>query len=95
MSVHDRTVTLTVKNTGRHSGAEVVQVYAALPDAAAEPPRRLVAWERVVLTAGESKTIALTVDPLLLSVFDPQKDDWKVVPGDYTFFAGASSRKLP
>ena len=95
MSVHDRTVTLTVKNTGRRSGAEVVQVYAALPDAAAEPPRRLVAWERVVLTAGESKTIALTVDPLLLSVFDPQKDDWKVVPGDYTFFAGASSRNLP
>ncbi len=45
--------------------------------------------------AGESKTIALTVDPLFLSVFDPQKDDWKVVPGDYTFFAGASSRNLP
>ena len=95
MSVKDRTVTLTVKNTGRRTGAEIVQVYAALPTAAAEPPRRLVAWERVVLSPGESKTIALAVDPLLLSVFDPQKHDWKLVPGDYTFFAGASSRNLP
>ena len=95
MSVTDRTVTLTVKNTGRRAGAEIAQVYVALPDAAAEPPRRLVAWERVVLAPGESKTIALTVDPLFLSVFDSQKDDWKIVPGDYTFFAGPSSRNLP
>ena len=95
MSVKDRTVTLTVKNTGRRAGAEIAQVYAALPAAAAEPPRRLVAWERVVLAPGESKTIALTVDPLLLSVFDSQKHDWQLVPGDYTFVAGASSRNLP
>lgn len=35
-------VMFTVKNTGKRSGIETAQVYATLPNAAGEPPKRLV-----------------------------------------------------
>jgi beta-glucosidase len=88
-------VTLSVRNTGKRAGAEIVQVYAGLPESAQEPPRRLVAWEKVQLAPGESKTVTLPIDPKFLSVFDEQKDSWVLLPGQYKFFAGGSSRSTP
>ena len=55
------TVTFTVKNTGKRAGTETAQVYASLPDAAGEPPKRLVGWTRVELGAGESKQVSVPV----------------------------------
>ena len=83
-----RTVSFSVKNTGKRAGTEVAQVYVRLPDAAGEPFKRLVAWERVPLKAGESKTVTLNLDPLYLSIFNTDKDGWELVPGDYKAFAG-------
>jgi beta-glucosidase len=85
------TVSFSVKNTGKRAGAEVAQVYVTLPDAAGEPFKRLVAWERVPLKAGESKTVTLQLDPLYLSIFNAEKDGWELVAGDYKAFAGPLS----
>ena len=43
----ETTVTFTVKNTGSRPGAEIAQVYAALPASAGEPPKRLVGWNKI------------------------------------------------
>ncbi len=87
---------VTVKNTGKHAGADVVQVYAMLPAAATgEPPKRLVGFEKVMLQPGESKDITIDVDPLYLSVYDETTAKMKVVPGSYTFAVGNSSQSLP
>ena len=88
-------VAFTVKNTGIRAGAEIAQVYAALPTGAGEPPKRLVGWSKVRLDAGESKQVSLTIDPLYLSIYDEGASAWKLVPGSYTFMAGASSQDLP
>jgi beta-glucosidase len=88
-------VTFTVKNTGKRAGIEIVQVYAALPADTGEPPKRLVAWEPVELKARESKTVALTIEPLHLSIFNVDTDGWQVAGGDYKFWVGDSSRNLP
>lgn len=88
-------VTFTVKNTGTRAGAEVAQVYAGLPAGAGEPPRRLVAWEKIALAPGEAKSVTLALDPFLLSIFDTAADAWRLVPGDYTLFVGTSSRDTP
>jgi beta-glucosidase len=88
-------VSFTVRNTGRRAGVETAQVYAGLPAAAQEPPRRLVAWEKVPLGPGESKTVTLKLDPLFLSVFNAGKNAWELLPGDYKIEAGGSSRELP
>jgi beta-glucosidase len=88
-------VTFTVKNTGKRAGAEIAQVYIGLPTSANEPPKRLVAWEKVSLQPGEAKTIRLALEPQFLSIFNVDKDGWELVPGEYQVFVGGSSRNIP
>ena len=88
-------VTFTLKNSGARAGEEVAQVYVQLPRETNEPPKRLVAWQKVQLAPGESKTLTLAIDPKYLSIFDVAADRWRLAPGEYTFYAGASSRDVP
>jgi beta-glucosidase len=89
-------VSFTVRNSGSRAGTEVAQVYAVLPASTGESTfKRLVAWDRVALAAGESKTVTLTLDPLYLSIFDVSKDAFTLAPGDYTILAGSSSADTP
>ena len=88
-------VTFTVKNTGTRAGAEIAEVYAALPKSAAEPPKRLVGWSKIQLNAGESKEVSVAVDPQFLSIFNTSKHGWELVPGEYGIMVGGSSQDLP
>ena len=88
-------VTFTVRNTGKRAGTEIAQVYVGLPPAANEPPKRLVAWEKILLEPGQSKAVTLKLEPKFLSIFDTQKDDWSLLPGEYRIFVGGSSRNTP
>lgn len=88
-------VTFTVKNTGKRAGAEVAEVYASLPAAASEPPKRLVGWNKVPLNPGESKEVSIDVDPKFLSIFDVKQNGWQLLPGEYGFMVGGSSQDLP
>jgi beta-glucosidase len=89
------TVSFSVRNTGKRAGAEIAQVYASLPASTGEPPKRLVAWEKLRLGPGESKEVKLVIDPLYLSIFDEGKDAWQLAAGDYKMLVGGSSRSLP
>jgi beta-glucosidase len=88
-------VSFTIKNTGKRAGSEIAQVYASLPDAAGEPPNRLVGWTKVSLAPGESKQVSVPVSRERLQIFDEPSDSWKLVPGQYVLHVGASSRDLP
>jgi beta-glucosidase len=90
-----RTVSFAVQNTGKRAGTEIAQVYATLPDAAGEPFKRLVGWQRIELSPGESKTVTVAVDPWVMSVFDEQNNAWSLLPGAYKIFAGPSSSETP
>ena len=89
------TVTFTVKNTGSRPGAEIAEVYAALPADTGEPPKRLVGWSKVKLQAGESKEVTVNIEASYLSIFDEGSESWKMPPGAYSFMAGGSSQDLP
>jgi beta-glucosidase len=88
-------VTFTLANTGKRAGAEVAEVYAALPADAQEPPKRLVGWSKVELNPGEKRTVTVEIDRKYLSIFDVQKNDWSLLPGEYTIMVGGSSQDLP
>jgi len=88
-------VTFTVKNTGKRAGTEIAQVYTSFPEAAGEPPKRLIGWARVELAAGESKLVSIPVSHDRMTVYDEAADSWKLVPGNYTIMAGGSSQALP
>ena len=68
---------------------------SGLPANANEPPKRLVAWSKVALAAGESRLISMPLDSTLLSIFNEQKDAWELPFGEYKLFVGGSSRSVP
>lgn len=88
-------VSFTVTNTGKRAGEEIAEVYASLPAAAQEPPKRLVGFTRIALAAGASKTVTVNVNRKYLSIFNVDKDDWQLLPGQYTLLVGGSSAALP
>jgi beta-glucosidase len=88
-------VSFDVANTGSRQGGETTQVYLSLPASAGEPPKRLVGWKKLELRPGESRHVQLTIDPRMLAIFDVEANNWRVLPGEYRFFAGSSSQDLP
>ena len=91
----ETTIQFTVKNTGHRAGDEIAEVYAALPEAANEPPKRLVGWSKVHLDPGASREVTVEVPQEYLSIYDEAANGWKLVPGSYKFLVGGSSQELP
>ena len=89
------TVTFTVRNTGKRAGDEIAQVYASLPAAANDVPKRLVGWSKIHLQPGESRQVTVAVPQKYLSVYDEAQSGWKLLPGSYNFMVGGSSQDLP
>jgi beta-glucosidase len=89
-----RTVQVRVRNTGKRSGSEVVQLYVGMPDEAAEPPKQLKGFEKIALAPGESRTVSLPLPDASISVYDEATRAWRIFPGDYSVMVGASSRDI-
>jgi beta-glucosidase len=89
------TATFTLTNTGAREGSEIAEVYATLPETAGEPFKRLVGFARIKLDPKEHRTVSVDIDPKYLSIFDEAKNDWTLVPGNYTILVGGSSQDLP
>ena len=86
----------TVKNRGDRTGAEVVQVYLGLSEPG-QPPKRLVAFQRVALAPGEARSVTLTVDPEAshhpFDVFDDDAKAFRPAAGSITVYLGTSSSR--
>jgi beta-glucosidase len=86
-----QTVEVTVKNTGARAGDEVVQVYVTdLAASVTRPVKQLRAFERVTLEPGASRTLAFTLGPPDLGLYDARMR-WVVEPGRFQVTAGTSS----
>ena len=86
------TVSVPLSNTGARAGTAVAQIYAHRPaHGRLTPVKELVAFQRVALAAGETRTLHISVaEDALRSVLD---DGTRVlVPGEYTLMVGDSSR---
>jgi beta-glucosidase len=86
---------VTVTNTGRRSGAEVVQLYVGSPASAHEPPRRLEAYTKMKLGPGQSRRVTLTLAVSSLASWDNPDTGWVLHRGTYHVYVGDSSRSLP
>jgi beta-glucosidase len=88
-------VQLTVKNTGKIDGAEVVELYVGDPvSSVPRPVKELKAFAKVMLKAGESKKVNLTLHTDAFQFFHPEKSKWVVEPGEFTILVGSSSRDI-
>jgi beta-glucosidase len=89
-------VTVTVKNSGTHDGAEVVQVYVHDNNPPVlRPEKELKAFAKIFLKAGEERTVTLHLPPSSFEYFDPVKEQWVRSKGSFTVLAGNSSMHVP
>lgn len=72
---------VVVRNTGTRAGADVPQFYLQSIDGIATP--RLVGFQRTELQPGESRRVAVTIDPRLLSRYDVAARRWSMPGGRY------------
>jgi beta-glucosidase len=79
-------VRATVTNTGERDGADVVQVYAELPDPDAPP--RLVGFARVEVPAGGSADVAITVPAARFETRDGEAHRWRPPSGTHRITVG-------
>ena len=91
-------MTGTVTNTGPVAGAEVVQVYLGVP-VEGQPPKRLVGFQKVFVEPGQSKPVAITIDPAAtnhpFSVWDYGTRGFVTKPGNYTVYVGNAADNTP
>lgn len=89
-------VNLTVTNTGKVAGAEVVQVYVRdLVSSVDRPDRELKGFDKVYLQPGESKSVSIPLSFDAFAFFDEASDTWKVESGEFEILVGTSSESLP
>ncbi len=92
------TVSFTLKNNGSMAGDEVPQIYLGKPQ---EPQsgdfavHTLVAFDRVHLAAGESRTVTIAVPARRLAYWSESAGKWTRATGARPVLVGGSSRDLP
>ena len=91
---HDQTkVSVTVSNTGKRAGDEIVQLYVRdLVSSVTRPVLELKDFKRVSLAAGESKTVEFIITPDKLSFLNLNMQS-VVEPGWFDVMVGTSSVK--
>ncbi|MFT4091057.1 MAG: glycoside hydrolase family 3 C-terminal domain-containing protein [Asticcacaulis sp.] len=77
------TARFTVTNSGKRDGSDVPQIYVSPVNGGWEAPKRLGAFDKVHLKAGESQTVSVTVDPRLLANYDSASKTWNIAAGEY------------
>jgi beta-glucosidase len=71
-------VSVTVTNSGKLAGEEVVQLYLSHPEVAEKAPiKALKGFQRVNLKAGESKTLTFSLTPEELSIVSSKGELWQ------------------
>ena len=88
------TVSADITNTGKHAGAEIVQLYVHVNSSIERPIKQLVGFARVELEAGETKTVSIPVKHEQLSYYNETTHTFDVEQGAVDIFVGASSADI-
>jgi beta-glucosidase len=88
------TASVTVANTGKYDGNEVVQLYIRdVVGSVTRPVSELKGFQKIFLKAGETKTVTFNITPNDLKFYNYDlKYDWEA--GDFDIMIGANSRDV-
>ena len=88
------TTGITLTNTGKVAGEEVVQLYIQDPVASiSRPVKELKNFKKVLLQPGEKKDIEIEITTNDLKFYNRDlKYDWE--PGDFNIYIGTNSRDV-
>jgi beta-glucosidase len=88
------TASVTVTNTGKYDGKEVVQLYIRdIVGSVTRPVKELKGFQKIELKAGETKTVSFSITPEDLKFYNYDlKYDWEA--GDFEIMIGGNSRDV-
>ena len=89
------TATMTITNTGKIDGAEVVQLYVhkeATTITRAE--KELKGFQKIFLPTGASQTITFKLDQTAFQYDNEKQKGWMIEPGAYSILVGSSSQQI-
>jgi beta-glucosidase len=88
------TASITVTNTGKYDGKEVVQLYIRdVVGSVTRPVKELKGFQKIDLKAGETKTVTFTITPNDLKFYNYDlKYDWEA--GEFQVMIGGNSRDV-
>lgn len=94
-TISGRTVTVSVRNSGKVAGQEVVQFYVGDDKSSVvRPVKELKHFEKIALAPGETKQVSYTVSDDDLKFFDEEKHDWVAERGMFTIYVGSSAADI-
>ncbi|WP_462221474.1 beta-glucosidase BglX [Ferruginibacter sp.] len=88
------TASVTLTNAGKYDGSEVVQLYIRdVVGSVTRPVKELKGFQKIMLKAGETKTITFNITPNDLKFYNYDlKYDWEA--GDFEIMIGGNSRDV-
>lgn len=85
------TASVTVTNTGKRAGKEVVQMYIRdVVASSSRPMRELKGFEKISLEPGESRTVSFEIGSEALSFWNTDME-YVCEPGEFQVFIGPDS----
>lgn len=89
------TVEFEIKNSGKVAGSEIAQVYVRdVKSSVPRPVKELKAFKKVMLKAGESIKVQLTLHKNDFAFWDVKSHQWIVEPGKFIISVGSSSKDI-
>jgi beta-glucosidase len=90
------TVSVDVRNTGKRTGDDVVQIYVQHSQSKVERPlKELEGFRRVTLKPNESKTVQIPISATSLEYWNEQRHGWELEREPVRIMVGRSSANLP
>ena len=87
-------VEVTLTNSGKYDGAEVVQLYTLDKVRSVTPPEKeLKGFQKIYLKAGESKKVSFTLSEEMLRFYNPSLQ-FVSEPGEFAVMVGGNSKDL-
>ncbi len=92
---NNKTVSVSVTNTGNVDGSEIVQVYSSLETSEVfRAKKQLAGFTKVFVKAGETVTATITLDNRAFEYFNVNTNKWESETGDYKLLVGKSVREI-
>lgn len=89
------TASISVTNSGKVDGEEVIQMYVSSLDSKESMPiKQLAGYKRIFIQAGETRTVTISLDQRAFEYWDITQGAFKTAAENYQISAGSSSQDI-